>query len=212
VRGKTIITFISALDGKQLLFFPDVLVGFLPEVVMAAPAGPLRNLRSPSSKQDPDRDTIIRLIDEVYRGPAWHGPSVRACLRGVDHVAATWRLGPKRNTIWELVLHLAYARKWFLGRLVTKPVGKFPRKLRASWWPEMPSDQSASAWTADLELLDTFHGRLLQAIANAPASSLQRVRSGKKFTIAHELLSLAPHDTYHAGQIRLLALTAADSR
>ncbi len=179
---------------------------------MAAAARRVRGVSSPSSKQGPDRDTIIRLIDEVYRGPAWHGPSVRACLRGVDHVTAAWRLAPKRNTIWDLVLHLAYSRHGVLGRLVAKPIGKFPRKLRASWWPEMPSDQSASAWTADLELLKTFHDRLIQAIADAPESSLRRVRSGKNFTIAHELLSIAPHDTYHAGQIRLLALTAADSR
>ena len=196
-----------ALDGQKLIF-----PRFLPEVVMAAAVGPLRGVSSAASKQGPDRDTIIRLIDEVYRGPAWHGPSVRACLRGVDHVAATWRLGPKRNTIWDLALHLAYARHRVLGRLVTKPIARFPRKLRASWWPVTPTDQSASAWAADLELLETFHSRLLQAIADAPASSLRRVRSGKNFTVAHELLNVATHDTYHAGQIRLLALTAADSR
>ena len=179
---------------------------------MVAAAGPLRGVRTLSTKHDADRDTIIRLIDEVYRGPAWHGPSVRRCLRGVDNVTAAWRVAPKRNTIWDIVLHLAYARHCFIGRLVAKPIGKFPRKLRASWWPEMPSDQSASAWAADLELLETFHDRLLQAIPDAPASSLRRVRSGKSFTIAHELLSIGPHDAYHAGQIRLLTLTAADSR
>ena len=179
---------------------------------MAPSTGTPRNVGPSSSKQDADRATIIRLIDEVYQGPAWHGPSVRACLRGVDHLTAAWRVARKRNTIWELMLHLAYGRHVFLVRLGARPLGRFPRKLRASWWPEMPPEQSSAAWAADLELFDTLHGRLLQAIADAPETSLRRVRSGKKFTMAHELLSVAPHDAYHAGQIRLLALTAAHAK
>ncbi len=175
-------------------------------------AGALRNVRSTSSKGIPDRDTIIRLIDEVYRGPAWHGPSVRACLRGVTHVAAARRFAPGRNSIWDLVLHLAYSRHRVLGRLVTASIAKFPRRLRGSWWPELPTDQSASAWAADLKLLDDFQRRLLDAIAESPVSSLRRTRAGKKYTIAHELLNVAPHDAYHAGQIRLLALAAADAQ
>jgi hypothetical protein len=75
----------------------------------------------------------------------------------------------------------------------------------------MPSEPSASAWADDLELLDTFHGRLIQAIEDAPSSTLRRVRPRKKWTTAHELLNVAPHDAYHAGQIRLLALLAADA-
>jgi len=87
----------------------------------------------------PDRETILLALGESYRGPAWHGPSVREAL---------------------------------------------------------------------LALLDRYHKTLIDAIDRATPEQLARVPAGAE-SMAHQLLGMALHDTYHAGQIRLLALEFA---
>lgn len=157
----------------------------------------------------PDRATILRTIREVYQGPAWHGPSVRDTLRGVDADTAARRVAAGRNTIWELVLHLVYSRHRLIHRIETKPTAKLPRTLRTAWWPLPPATTTDAAWKADLALLDEYQRLLLDSIARAPAARLTRVRGGQRRTVAHELLGLAIHDAYHAGQIRLEVLALA---
>jgi hypothetical protein len=103
------------------------------------------------------------------------------------------------------MLHLAYTRHRLLIRLGTSPGGQFPRKLRASWWPETPPRPTDAAWTADLALLENCQHRLIEAIEHAPQKNLRRIRPGRTITVADELLGLAAHDAYHSGQIRLLA-------
>jgi hypothetical protein len=153
----------------------------------------------------PDRATVLRALRETYEGPAWHGPSVRASLRGVTALKAAWRPAPGRNSIWELVLHLTYARYRLILRVNPKRRERFPRSLRVVWWPRFPADVSEAAWRADKALLDDYQERLLDEVANATDARLNAVRSGQKRTIAHELLGVAIHDAYHGGQIRLLA-------
>jgi DinB family protein len=152
------------------------------------------------------RELILRTIDEVYRGPAWHGPSVRAVLRKLSPSIAAHRCAPGRNTPWDLLLHLAYTRHRLLIRLGSSSAGHFPRKLRSSWWPESPARATQAALAADIALLDEYHHRLMEGIRKAPAKNLRRVRPGKKITVAQELLGVAVHDAYHSGQIRLMTL------
>src|SRR4051812_25972309 len=161
----------------------------------------------------PSRATILVALRELYKGPAWHGPSVLASLRGVDAELASRRPAPGRNTIWELVLHLTHARYLLMRRLDAEPIARFPRKLRKAWWPIAANDSDESAWRSGVELLDTYQNLLIASVERAPAARFTRVRAGQRRTIAHELLGNAFHDAYHAGQIVLLhALFKADSR
>jgi uncharacterized damage-inducible protein DinB len=152
-----------------------------------------------------DRGTIVRALREVFDGPAWHGPSVRQVLRGVGARRAAWRPAPGRNTIWDLVLHLAVARHILLARL-TGARAAFPRKRHRTWWAPMPARGTEAAWRDDVALLVDYQARLIAAIERAPAARLARRRAGH--TVAHELLHEAVHDAYHAGQIALLARLA----
>lgn len=150
------------------------------------------------------RDAIALLLHDIYQGPAWHGPSVLATLRGIDHRAALRRQGRGRNTIWELVLHLAYARYRLLLRLGLSDTGRFPRPLRADWWPRLPDPATAEQWRLDLALLADYQEQLLAAAASVSPALLRVRRSGQPRPLAWELLGVAFHDAYHAGQIRLL--------
>ena len=172
---------------------------------------PARRSRAVSDGQ-PGRDVIARALREIYGGPAWHGPSLREALRGVGAAQAARRPGPGRNTIWELMLHLAYGRHRLLLRLGEGGARQFPRRLTKAWWPAAPAQPTAAAWRADVELLADYHARLLAAVARAPRARLDAVRLGQRRTIAHELLGVAFHDAYHAGQIRMLARLGAGAR
>ena len=161
-------------------------------------------LKQAITEEVPSRELIVRTVREMYQGPAWHGPSLRFTLRGVPGVVAAWRVAKGRNTIWELVLHMAYARHRALLRLGVSSGRIFPRPLRASWWPRMPVDQHEDVWREDLALLHDYQLRLLDVLATVPAAKLGSTRKGQRRTIAHELLGAAIHDAYHTAQIQLV--------
>jgi len=153
----------------------------------------------------PSRSIIIATLDEVYRGPAWHGPAVLEALKDVNAAIASAKPDPDRHSIWELVRHLAHGRHLMIERL-TETTSHFPRPVREPWWPEAPGDNSEQAWRADLALLDEYHTGLVRAATDASEAALARVPNPGDQPLAQQLLGVAIHDAYHAGQIRLLAL------
>lgn len=159
-----------------------------------------------------DRATILALLTESYAGPAWHGPSVLEALDGVSAAAAARKIDARRNSIWELVLHLAHGRHLLTERTSGEPAAPFPREIREPWWPVSPRDTSEPAWHADLALLDERQRMLMDAIRSATPARLAWVPQGSQLPIARQLFGMALHDAYHAGQVRLLALMPESER
>jgi len=150
-------------------------------------------------------NATVQLLREVYAGPAWHGPSVKEALDGVTAAVAARRLAPDRNSIWELVLHLAHGRHLVASR-VTNTTADFPRRIRTPWWPIIDYAMTENAWRDDLRLLDECQDRLIDVATRATSVQLARVPEGATHSVADQLLGMAVHDGYHAGQIRQLAL------
>lgn len=153
----------------------------------------------------PTTPLLLRSLRENYYRGGWHGPAaaVREALRGVDANAAGWRSGPGRHTIWELTLHLAYARQMMLKRMgIEAPA--FPHRLTKPWWPEVPPASTPEAWADALGLLESLHRRLVAAVSGASRRVLTTVRPGRSHTIAMEVLGVATHDAYHAGQMNMI--------
>jgi uncharacterized damage-inducible protein DinB len=161
-------------------------------------------------KMNPTREVILAELDSIYAGPAWHGPSMRESLDGIDAATAAKKPTTKRNSIWELVQHVTHGRHLLLERLENR-ASKFPRELREDWWPVPPAETTDAAWRKDLQLLDEYQTRLLGAIRAASDDQLARVPAGGDQAVARQLLGLAFHDAYHAGQIKLLALVLSDA-
>jgi len=147
-----------------------------------------------------DIDWLLDVLDEAYDRPAWHGPNLRAALRGLSAARAAWRPAPGRHSIWELALHCAYWKYAVCRRLVGGPRGSFPR--HPGNFPSVPPRGDATAWTVDLALLDEQHQRLREAVAALPVARLKGRRVGA--APARLIYGVAAHDIYHAGQIRLL--------
>src|SRR5689334_8296557 len=131
---------------------------------------------------------MIDLLNEIYAGPAWHGPSLKETLDGVSAKTAAQKLAPDRNSIWELVLHLAHGRHLLAERVKNASNGEFPRKIREPWWPVIDYAQDDAAWRRDLDLLDQSHTKLIDAIKAATPQQLDRVPSPGDQPIRQQLV------------------------
>ena len=157
----------------------------------------------------PSRDTILAELEEVYRGPAWHGPSLLESLHDVDARIAVRTLGENRNSIWALVQHLAHGRHLLIERL-TQTQFDYPSAVREPWWPVANEDTSEASWRRELRLLDEYQERLVASVRAATDAQLARRPAPGDQTLAQQLLGMAIHDAYHAGQIRLIVLAVSE--
>lgn len=155
-----------------------------------------------ASQPQIDGSFLLKILNEGYHGPAWHGPALEQTLQGCTYAESQHRLAPGRNTIHELVLHAAYGKHIVRVRL-TNDRRRFPRPMVRSWWPRVV-DASEQGWNDDLRLLGSAHVELADTIANMSRAQFARRRPGKTRTLAEEALGLVLHDVYHAGQIALI--------
>ncbi|MCA8975463.1 MAG: DinB family protein [Planctomycetes bacterium] len=153
-----------------------------------------------SRAADPRIPLLIDQLDRAYRGPSWHGTSLRGTLRGLTTELALWRPGPDRNSIWQLVLHAAYWKYTVRRKLSGAARGSFPRA--GADFPLLPSPPDDAGWKADLQLLDDEHAALRTAVeAITPGRLLDRRGAWR---LVDFVSGAAAHDLYHAGQINLL--------
>lgn len=143
---------------------------------------------------------LLEIVDEAYDHAAWHGANLRGSVRRLSEEDAAWRPSPGRHNVWENVLHAAYWKYAVRRRLTGGKRGSFPAE--GSNWFERPG--GGASWKADLALLDAEHRKLREVIAELPEALLPRKSPGTDHRIARLVYGIAAHDTYHAGQIRLL--------
>ncbi len=154
---------------------------------------------------------IERIVDQLqraYRGNAWHGPSIREVLDGVDADAASARPLSNAHTIRELVVHVVVWEQEAMARLEGKGRDDLP--------PEEDWPAGAAAWADLLDELDAAHERLTAAIAElAPDLSdaaLGKTVAGSPGTVYHLLHGVIQHNLYHAGQMAILKKALAIGR
>ena len=147
---------------------------------------------------------IERILDQLkraYEGNAWHGPSVREALAGVNASQAHARPLANAHSIWELVHHIAVwegaARRRLEGDRAAIDISS-PED-----WP--PADEpSEAAWEQAKAALDRGHEALREAIARTDESRLDEPILDGMSTVYVTLHGVIQHDLYHAGQIAML--------
>ena len=147
-------------------------------------------------------DVLLHALDEAYGAGAWHGTSLRGSLRGVNARSASWRPGPGRHNIRDLVLHTAYWKFRVRQRLTGDPRGTFA--ISGSNFFKLP-DPTEKVWRSERQLLDREHRALRRAVASFPEAQLRKPLSGsRRRTALREIAGIALHDVYHTGQIQML--------
>lgn len=147
---------------------------------------------------------ILELINPPKGFQPWHGgPTLMGCLKGVSAEQAIWKPAPDRNSVWDLVLHMAYW-KYAITRQLNPDLPKGFERSPANF-PKTPADHTEENWTVDKLLLKKNHEKLIEEIINFPAQKLdERSPSKKEWTYAQLITGIAAHDVYHIGQIQLL--------
>lgn len=139
------------------------------------------------------------LARRAHEGDAWHGPSLREALEGVDARAAAARPIAEAHSIWEIALHIA---AWD-GVVARRLREEFVSEPEEGDWPAV-NDTSPEAWRGALTLVDERGRAFASAVAALEQSDLADSEADKpsaRFTSAHGQIQ---HKLYHAGQIALL--------
>lgn len=143
-------------------------------------------------------ELLLAAMDEAFDGNGWHGPTLRAAIRGVTAVRATLRPGRGRHSIREIVVHAAYWKHAVRGRLQR---GVEPFALAGENWFTIPGQRP---WSQDVALLADEHRRLREVVSRYPPADLDRPVDRNGQTAALTIRGIAAHDVYHAGQIQLI--------
>jgi uncharacterized damage-inducible protein DinB len=140
---------------------------------------------------------IAEQLHRAYRGPAWHGPSLKAILLDVSEERAREQPPSGAHSIREIVLHIAAWMRIARERLTAAEIRQVSDEED---WPE-----SNESWTAVLQALDQEERALEEAIRQFPAARLhERAPAAEPQTFYVLLHGIVQHTLYHAGQIILL--------
>ena len=152
---------------------------------------------------------IERILDQLkraYQGNAWHGPSVREALAGVNAAQAHARPLANVHNIWELVQHIAVwedvGRRRLSGDRAAIEISS------SEDWPPA-GDQSEGAWEQAKAALDRGHQALVESILKVPDSRLDEPIFEGMSTVYVTLHGIIQHDLYHAGQVAMLKKAAS---
>jgi hypothetical protein len=152
----------------------------------------------------PPMDLLLWNLQPAPGKKNWHGgPSPVGALRGVGAEQAAWRPTPRRKSVWELALHIAYWKYTVRRHIVAGEHPRFPRS--PANFPLLPDPADEPAWARDVALLRTEHDRLVEAVRDFGGRPLDGIPpGGKRWSYGEMLLGIAAHDAYHTGQIQLL--------
>ena len=107
-----------------------------------------------------------------------------------------------RNSIWELVLHIA---AW--DDAVLRRIGGAAIQLTKQQDFPPVKDTSPAAWRRTVSHLEQAHNQLIESVAGFPDSRLQDQVPGKTedyYDFYYMFSGIVQHELYHAGQIALL--------
>lgn len=153
------------------------------------------------------KEQMLALVEEGFQKAAWHGPNLRRSLSGVSVEEAAWRPGKGRHNIWEIMVHAAYWKYAVTKRLTGSKKHEFPEKGK-NWFARdargLSRNEAEKSWKRDLALLAKTHKELRATIAKLKESEIEGRCRGSRQTVKQNVVGIAMHDVYHAGQIQLL--------
>ena len=132
---------------------------------------------------------IATQLNRAVNGPAWHGPSLAAAIRGVSPQQAAKRPLRGVHSIWELALH---ANAW-MDIVRQRVEGNPPRVTMAMNWPAV-TKTSPREWR-----------RVADDMRRSASRLARTIRSQKDDALPYLALhGVVQHTIYHAGQIAIL--------
>jgi uncharacterized damage-inducible protein DinB len=147
-------------------------------------------------------------LHSVYRGPAWHGPSISENLEGVGAGQAASHPVDGVHSIWEIVHHVIAWEREVVLCLAGKPHVTMQGE---DDWPPV-KDTSEEAWEKTVADLRAAHSALAEAVKRFSEDDLEAIVPGRDFPWHVVLHGIIHHGIYHSGQIAILKKAATHSQ
>ncbi len=146
-------------------------------------------------------DKIIDNLDTVFRGDAWHGPSVMEFLNSLPIEIVDDRKNFSKHTICQIVFHLAAWRKFAFEKLNDN--------IRYDLVSEddnygTTEESTKENWQNLIKNLKDSQEILINKLATFDDNLLTRLVPGQDYDFYKLLTGIIQHDTYHLGMIWVL--------
>jgi hypothetical protein len=149
-------------------------------------------------------EAVAWLLETLFdASPGWEHPSFDSLVGALTAAQASWRPGPGRRSIWELLRHMMHWRECTLARVRSQPMPDTENN-----WPR-PPDAAASAdldttWRADVERYGRLTTELIEAVRVLEADAAHPHPALAHLPLWMTAVGMQIHDSYHLGQIALL--------
>ena len=146
-------------------------------------------------------ELIIDNLDTVFRGDAWHGPSVMEIINSLPLEKVSQVQNFSSQTIAQHIYHLAAWRKFTIEKL-NDNIHYSLESEEDNWGPE---DYNNPEKFNDLvEFLKKQHFALIAELEKYDDDILEKNVPGEYYNFYKLLNGLIQHDTYHLGMIWVL--------
>ena len=145
---------------------------------------------------------IIKNLKSTFEGDAWHGPSLQEILKDITAEQSLRKIGNSHN-IAELVHHIYAWRFYVIQHLENKKDYEVPDDFNFIKIETINDNH----WETLKTQLTESQSIILKNLDTADDIFLDEIVEGREFNYAKLLHGLIHHDVYHAGQIRMLAVS-----
>lgn len=146
-------------------------------------------------------EKIIDNIDTVFRGDAWHGPSVLEIVNSLPLEKVGEHQHFSSQTIAQHIFHLKAYRKFAIEKLNDNI--HFNLETDEDNWGTA-QDTAPENFQALVENLKKTHFELIELLEKKDDELLSRNVPGEYYNFYKLLNGLIQHDTYHLGMIWVL--------
>lgn len=146
-------------------------------------------------------DKIVDNLDIVFRGDAWHGPSVMEFINSMPQNVVDVRKEYSKHTICQIIFHLGVWRKFVLEKLN----GNIRFDLVSEEDNYGKEEQiTKTNWPTLVEQLKANQDELMNRLEDFDDDLLVKLVPGQDYNYYKLLTGLIQHDTYHLGMIWVL--------
>jgi len=146
--------------------------------------------------------TIVDNLKFTFDGNAWHGPSLQAILKDITAEQSLHKIGNGHN-IAELVHHIYAWRFYVIQHLEGKRDYEVPDDFNFIKIDTIDEKN----WNKLKSQLIESQSIIISKLEDASEKLLDNIVSRREFNYEKLLHGLIHHDVYHAGQIRMLAVS-----
>lgn len=146
-------------------------------------------------------ERITENMDTVFRGDAWHGPSLMEMVHSLPQKEVNKKHGFSKRTIAQLFYHLLAWRKFIVEKLQDNIHYKLVTE-EENWGTSQ--ETGVENWPNLVAQLKEKHAQILEILEEKDDTLLSKRVPGEHYDFYTLLTGLIQHDTYHMGMIWVL--------